>query len=203
MDRRTNADSHIAWVITMVALLFSAVTLSYGLLQFNITHKLGVWLSLVCVMAMLMAVSTYFIRHGIWHGIRYMQIHSKLCNSIRRALLTAKIYTRYSLVFRFSPVLQEFKLSFSDDLQFGKLKIRIEPSLQDKLNNLDMSSALCGYIVDDTIIDVEGNWICYSLINAAADVRLHFMTAKEFFDYFRHHCKDLSFIIDKRTFIDI
>ena len=203
MDRRTNADSHIAWVISMVAVWFAAAIISYGLAQFTITYKLATWLSLVCVLTVLVAVSIYCIKHGILHGIRYMRIHSRLCKSVRRALLTAKVYTRYSLVFRSAPVLQDFRLSFSDDLQFGKLRIRLDPSLCDKLDNLDLSSALDSYIVADTVTDNEGNWICFNLVNAAADVRLHFMTPRDFFDYFRHHHTDLLFVIDKRTIIDI
>ena len=203
MDRRSRMESRSAWKLIFLCILFSGILIGYTSIRLSIFPQVGHILMDVCILLVMVTLVIFLLHHSILRGPHYALVHQSLCRSVCRTMLKNKIYVKYSLVWPQIPVLQNFKLSLSDDLSVGTLQIRREPSLDDKLDKIDLSSALFDYVVEDRAIDQDGNWIYFYLIDAKEDVRLVFDSFQEFIKYYKRLPRGLFFKIDERTTIPL
>ena len=201
MDRKPHTDSHTAWCILQIALWISTALIAYcfwAILPLEIEHILVG----SCITTALVSILYFLIKHRCWNGWKYVRVHRRVSKSLRRTFIKNKIYIGFNRFLFMTPILQPFNLEFSHDMQTGVLYIRLDPGLFEKLNAINISSALGSYIIDDKNIDEEENWIIYNLIDARIDTRLYFASFKDFCSYYKR-VRGMVFNIDERTLIGL
>ena len=105
-------------------------------------QEFGVFL-IICVCALiLMIFFQWSIQHQLYKGIGYAYLHNQIISSIERSLLHAGIYVSKSGESAKIVDLPDMKLELNNDLSGGKITIRNCLRLNEKLDDMAISSAL-------------------------------------------------------------
>ena len=141
------------------------------------------------------------VHHKLYKGIKYAFTHCILLRHVKHALLD--VGTSYA-VEQYSgeeKVLQlpKIKISLSDDLTQGTIFIRNHLKYHEKLEKVNISSALGKYIVIQQYISEDENWYIYEIENSNINRQLVFNSYKEFVDYSKQFDNYTLFMNNKYT----
>ena len=105
-------------------------------------QEFGVFL-IICVIVLILIMFLHWsIQHQLCKGVRYAYLHNQIISNIERSLLHAGIYVSKSGESAKIVDLPDIKLKLNDDFSGGKITIRNCLRLNEKLDDMAISSAL-------------------------------------------------------------
>lgn len=145
----------------------------------------------------------YLAKHGLFKGgFKYFKQHCKLSKRINTQLLDDKIYIERYCFMELCCVLPKVKIKFDDNLLTGEVSIENTLRYKEKLIDVDISCCLLNYIVEQSYISPDGNYVTYDIFDADFDRQLVFENTEQFLD----RCKqvgDYELLIDKVTTVEL
>lgn len=157
-------------------------------------------LMIVYIVILLMA---YLAEHGMFKGgYKYFNKHRKLMKAIRTQLLDDKVYIERYCFSKLCAVLPEIKITFDDNLLTGEISIENTLRYKEKLIDVDISCCLINYIVEQSYISSDGNFVTYEIFDADFDRQLVFENTEQFLDKCRQ-AGNYELLIDKITTVEL
>lgn len=156
------------------------------------------------VIYIVILLAVYLAKHGLFKGgIKYFNKHRKLMKSIKTQLLDNRVYIERYCWNELCAVLPKVKIKFDDNLLTGG-EVSIENTLRykEKLIDVDISCCLLSYIVEQSYISPDGNYVTYDIFDADFDRQLVFENTEQFLE----SCKqvgDYELLIDKVTTVEL
>lgn len=162
----------------------------------------GILIAFVITYAVLLLV-VYLAKHGLFKGgFKYFNQHRKLFKRINTQLLDDKVYIERYCFNELCAVLPKVKIKFDNNLLTGEVSIENTLRYKEKLIDVDISCCLLNYIVEQSYIASDGNYVTYDIFDADFDRQLVFENTEQFLD----RCKqvgDYELLIDKVTTISL
>ena len=186
-----------------VVLMLVAWTLM-SLLPFGLPFSDAVGMVAVASAAVAAALATlvlvcFLLRFGILHGWRYFCLCLRVTIPLRRAFLDAGYsIKRYGLVGEYEEI-PRIRIEMAEDGL--SVKVRIENSIRfnKKLEDVDLSSAINGYVLERTYLaDDRSEWI-FELVDAATNFSLVFETFGDFKRYVLENYDRYHLFLDSRS----
>ena len=146
----------------------------------NLFLGLGITQTVLCVV-------WWAVYHRLNYGIKYAVTHARLLGRIRMALLDAgagfgiEAYSGEIKTLKLPTV----RLKLSKDLSSGTVEIRNHIRYQNKLENMNLSSALGRFRVEQSFLSDDENWFIFEIEDAKTDRQLKFDSSKELITYTR------------------
>lgn len=162
----------------------------------------GILIAFVITYAVLLLV-VYLAKHGLFKGgFKYFNQHRKLFKRINTQLLDDKVYIERYCFNELCAVLPKVKIKFDNNLLTGEVSIENTLRYKEKLIDVDISCCLLNYIVEQSYISSDGNYVTYDIFDADFDRQLVFENTEQFLQ----SCKqvgDYELLIDKITTVDL
>ena len=163
----------------------------------------GSILTALSVIYTVILLAVYLAKHGLFKGgFRYFNKHRKLMRTIKTQLLDDKVYIERYCFMELCAVLPKVKIKFDDNLLTGEVSIENTLRYKEKLIDVDISCCLLNYIVEQSYVSQNGNYITYDIFDADFDRQLVFENTEQFLD----RCKqvgDYELLIDKVTTVEL
>ena len=138
---------------------------------------------------------TFLKTNHINKGIKYVINHYRLLHLVRISLLDAGYYVRRQF-FRIDVAkLPKIYIEFSDNYAYGLIKIENKIRYEQKLDNIQLSSSLGRYIVENSYLSSDENYYCFDFFDANINRQLKFDSIKGFLQYSNN-------LDDNKLFID-
>lgn len=141
--------------------------------------------------------------HGLFKGgLKYYRLHCKMSKAIKTQLLDDKVYIERYCFNELCAVLPKVKIKFDNNLLTGEVSIENTLRYKEKLIDVDISCCLLNYIVEQSYISSDGNYVTYDIFDADFDRQLVFENTEQFLQ----SCKqvgDYELLIDKVTTISL
>lgn len=200
--------SHVVAALVAVSTVLGVV--SWGIVRLESQMPLGgafpdaaQWCFFGSAVAAFAVVASLLIHFRAYRGLGYFLRFAPIYFSLRHALLDAK----YSIT-RNGPLgeyeeLPKIYLDFSEDGSSATLIIENSIRFQKRLEDIDVSSALAGYVLERSYLTDDRNWLVYELVDASADLRIRFTTFEEFKEYARKRCDVNHLFLDSRTTVPL
>ena len=183
----------LAWALSVPAGLFPGSWLEFA-------ERCLICLA-VCIL--LSFVWAFLLLGGIDRGWAHFKRSAPLVLSLRRALLDAGYsVTRCWLLGEYEELPRmDFRLVGDG----GSALLRVENSIRfdKKLDGVDVSSALRGYVLERSYQSDDRDWYIYELIDAVSDFGLGFETLEEFSLYAGERCDRWHLFLDGRTTVPL
>lgn len=195
---------------TLSTMLFVGIALFYiGKQQyFDFPYKAkftltgSIFMAFVITYAVLLLV-VYLAQHGLFKGgFKYFNQHRKLFKRINTQLLDDKVWIERYCFNELCAVLPKVKIKFDDNLLTGEVSIENTLRYKEKLIDVDISCCLLNYIVEQSYISSDGNYVTYDIFDADFDRQLVFENTEQFLG----KCKqvgDYELLIDKITTVEL
>lgn len=168
--------------------------------KFTLTGS--ILIAFVIVYAVLLLV-VYLAKHGLFKGgFKYFNQHRKLFKRINTQLLDDKVYIERYCFNELCAVLPKVKIKFDNNLLTGEVSIENTLRYKEKLIDVDISCCLLNYIVEQSYISSDGNYVTYDIFDADFDRQLVFENTGQFLD----RCKqvgDYELLIDEITTVNL
>lgn len=162
----------------------------------------GILIAFVITYAVLLLV-VYLAKHGLFKGgFKYFNQHRKLFKRINTQLLDDKVYIERYCFNELCAVLPKVKIKFDNNLLTGEVYIENTLRYKEKLIDVDISCCLLHYIVEQSYISSDGNYVTYDIFDADFDRQLVFENTEQFLQ----SCKqvgDYELLIDKVTTVEL
>lgn len=146
---------------------------------------------------------SHLAKHGMFKGgIKYYFRHKKLMRIIKIQLLDNKVYIERYCFNELCAVLPKVKIKFDNHLLTGEVSIESTLRYKQKLIDVDISCCLLNYIVEQSYISPDGNYVTYDIFDADFDRQLVFENTEQFLD----NCKQVGnyeLLIDKITTVGL
>lgn len=112
------------------------------------------------------------VRTRLYRGPRYALRHNGVATRLRYGLLDAGVCARRDWPFfgQFDQ-LPKFRISFADDFRTAKLEVGNSIKADKRLDDVDLSAALRGYVVERHFSSIDRNFYVYELLDAQADYK--------------------------------
>lgn len=141
--------------------------------------------------------------HGLFKGgLKYYRLHRKMSKAIKTQLLDDKVYIERYCFNELCAVLPKVKIKFDNNLLTGEVSIENTLRYKEKLIDVDISCCLLNYIVEQSYISSDGNYVTYDIFDADFDRQLVFKNTEQFLQ----SCKqvgDYELLIDKVTTVEL
>ena len=131
-------------------------------------------LNAICTPVLFFAVSMWAVRNQIDRGLRYAWKHYVLVLRLRKELLNAGIYTTRKIGVEKVAVIPWITVDFAPDFRSGIVYIKNSIQFHNKLSEIDISSALGGYVVEQAYLTDNEDHYYYEFYDAHYDKRLEF-----------------------------
>ncbi len=142
-------------------------------------------------------------KHGLFKGgFKYYRLHCKMSKAIKTQLLDDKVYIERYCFNELCAVLPKVKIKFDNNLLTGEVSIENTLRYKEKLIDVDISCCLLNYIVEQSYISPDGNYVTYDIFDADFDRQLVFENTEQFLQ----SCKqvgDYELLIDKVTTVEL
>lgn len=144
------------------------------------------------------------VRTRLYRGPRYALRHNGMATRLRYDLLDAGVCARRDWPFfgQFDQ-LPKFRISFADDFRTAKLEVGNSIKADKRLDDVDFSAALRGYIVERHFSSIDRNFYVYELLDAQADYKQSLDLPAELLSWSHDHAGRYEIAIDERTVIPI
>ncbi len=170
--------------------------------QAKFTLTGSILIAFIITYAVLLLV-VYLAKHGLFKGgFKYFNQHRKLFKRINTQLLDDKVYIERYCFNELCAVLPKVKIKFDNNLLTGEVSIENTLRYKEKLIDVDISCCLLNYIVEQSYISSDGNYVTYDIFDADFDRQLVFENTEQFLQ----SCKqvgDYELFIDKVTTVDL
>lgn len=187
---RDKNNKYFSFFVAEVVALFAAGLLLLGPVSgalgnaFAATYT-GMWLVLLAFLQMV-AYSIYWcFQHEIYNGFRYAFTYARIIREVKMALLeagTGYIVEQYSGQEK-TARLPKIVLKLDKNLRCGIIKIRSHIRYDSKLENLNLSSALGKYVVEQQYISDDMNWYIFEFEDCGIDKQVHFNSFWDFMEF--------------------
>ena len=168
--------------------------------KFTLTGSIMIALSVIYTVILLVA---YLAKHGLFKGgFKYFKQHCKLSKRINTQLLDDKVYIERYCCMELCAVLPKVRIKFDNNLLTGEVSIENTLRYKEKLIDVDISCCLLNYIVEQSYISPNGNYVTYNIFDADFDRQLVYENTEQFLD----SCKQVGnyeLLIDKITTVDL
>ena len=106
----------------------------------------------ICTPVLFFAVSMWAMRNQIDRGLKYAWKHYVLVLRLRKELLNAGIYTTRKIGVEKVAVIPWITIDFAPDFKSSRVYIKNSIQFHEKLANIDVSSALGRYVVEQVYL---------------------------------------------------
>lgn len=200
--------SHLVIVLTSLAAAFGVV--AWGIVRVSQEGLLGgiyldaaQWCLAASAIATLSALAALAVHFRAYRGLGYLRDFAPLYLSLRHALLDAKYsLTRHGVLGEYEE-LPKVSIDFSDDRATATLRVENSIRFQTRLEDVDVSSALAGYILERSYLTDDRNWLVCELVDASVSLRLRFKDFGGFERYSRDRCDGSHLFLDARTTVPL
>lgn len=144
------------------------------------------------------------VRTRVYRGIHYAKRYNGMAIRLRHDLLDAGVCIRRKWpLFGFFDQLPQFKIVLHDGYRTATLRIRNSIRIDKKLDEVDLSAALQGYIVERHYSSLDRNYYIYELVDARANYKHVFSSPDELLSWSLKKASSYEIAIDDRTTIPI
>lgn len=156
----------------------------------------------ICTPVLFFAVSMWAMRNQIDRGLKYAWKHYVLVLRLRKELLNAGIYTTRKIGVEKVAVIPWITIDFAPDFKSGRVYIKNSIQFHEKLANIDVSSALGRYVVEQVYLTDNEDHYYYEFYDAHYDKRLVFQSYGEFQEY-SESVGDYELFVDRDTILTL
>lgn len=178
-------------------ILFLAIPL-LKLHECMILYRAGYVLSGIGIFMFLLYITFYLTTHCMYKGTMYAVCHIIMMEKLRTHLKDAGYYVERSFRGEKTCVLPRIKIKFDKDVESGKIYIRNNIRQNQKLENVDISSALGRFIVTEQYLTMNADWYVYEFEDAVLNAHLTFYDYQELAAYAKE-TGNYKLFMDKRT----
>lgn len=184
-------------LLSEVLVIVALVRLSPFLQQNNI-HTATNAILITALLTVIIIISVHFVEYKGYKGLRYALRYRDIKRRFQRELFDAGIYfERAGFVF-----FPRITLSLSDDLSHGEIWLEDSIKYHNKMDNLNISSALGRYVTDSVYIDkAQNGYVFY--IEDSRQFQKHEFHSFEEYERFCSEVAPRKLIIDKRKSVNV
>ena len=142
------------------------------------------------------------IKHKIYRGLKYCYIHALLDRKIKKSLKNAGYYIEELFFGERVIILPKIKIGLDSTLACGKIEIENHIKFDKKLEDVNISSALKKYIVQQQYISDDANFYIYEFEDATINRQLVFNEYESFVKYAKS-IGDYKLFMDNRTIVPL
>ena len=150
----------------------------------------------LAVMLLLITWFAYGLVNQYQKGSAYGKTYAQVQASLRKELINAGYYEDGL----FCLILPRIKMTFSDDLKNGQIRIENTLHYDHVLQSLDISSAIGKYVVERQYPSDDRNWMIYEIYNPSSLKSVVLRSTDELREL-TSSCNEYQLMIDDRTTI--
>lgn len=167
-------------------------------LEFDFLDKICINFLVLSPVILFLLVIEFLLENRIYKGFKYFWNYWRIKSKLEHQMIDAKFGIERSYYIE----LPQIQLSFNNDLSCGTLKINNSLKLENKLDNVVMSSALIKFIVERHYLSDDENFYVYELVDGSVSFKLKFDSFKQFLEY-NKKIPTYSFFLDSRSVVSL
>lgn len=189
-----------------LAALFAFLSWAFSIVPIpllGIFGRLSLLFALGALLLLVSAVASFLHHFHLERGWTYLRRYAPLAISLRHDLLDAGYsITRYGPFGEYEQ-LPRIDLELAEDGKAAVLRIENSVKFDKRLDDVDVSSALKGFVVERTYQSDDRDWYVFELMDASSEFKLRFNTYQEFETYAFDRCDKYHVFLDARTIVPI
>lgn len=189
-------------IISAFAIIIFALGLGARMIDksmhFTLLDKLNQYAWIASGLIFVLLIVLFLFENRIYKGFRYSWNYWMIKNRLQLQMIDAGFGIQRSYFVE----LPRIRLSFSDDLTSGELRIKNALKYNRKLDDVIMNSALGKFIVEQHYQTDDGNYYVYELIDGTVSFKMTFDT---FGDFLKHNktIPTYKLFLDKRSVVKV
>lgn len=188
-----------ASLIEIIGLIILFLVIPLLQLYNSVVSSAGYMLSAIGIILFCVYLIFYWcVFHHMFKGMRYAIHHIIMMNNLRTHLKDAGYYVERNFRGEKTCVLPRIKIKFDKGFESGKIYIRNNIRQNQKLENVDISSALGRFIVTEQYLSKNADWYVYEFEDAVQNSHLTFHDYQELAAYAKE-TGNYKLFMDKRT----
>lgn len=197
---RTSEDKLFSVFITVLLVLISIggvlCSINQHIIHLPLISHIGIAFLILALFQIVCYVFFWSKSHYLCkYGFHYAVSHARLLKQIKKELLEAGFYLERYLGEEKVAELPRIKINFSNNCLQGELFIQNHIKFNKKLEDLNISSGLGSYIVEQQFLTNDENFYRFEFIDGSVDKQLVFNDYAHFLSYCTQ-CGDYELFID-------
>lgn len=183
---------------SLLLILVTGIFLLNKFLSFDISAT--IFDSIICLffIILLSSIVLWGYRNHLFKGVKYAFRHYRICVSIRRALIDSDYFVIRQFFENDVIKLPKISLLFKDNYQRAILLIENRVKYIHRLDNVQLSSALKNFVVENSYLTKNENYYCFELFDSRFERRLTFTSVDAMYA-FSSNTSNTELFIDKIT----
>lgn len=174
----------LTFSLILMLLVLGSVFIYMGIELINpILYSIGGLCYSIVLITLPMMFLFWCIKNNIGHGLKYAIKHYLLVNSLNKQLVDANIFTEVKIGSLLVAKVPWIRIDFNDDFKTGTVFIKDSVKFHEKLKNLNISSALHQFVVEQMYLTNDGNYYYFEFYDTSIERRIKFSSLEEFKQY--------------------
>jgi len=207
-EKQRRTENHIRSIIIVLGVIGGGLAFIYHYLLSDFSDLFitpsvrGAYIISLGLAVLIILVSAVFwsITHGIHKGFAHALVHSDLISVVEDALFEAGFYIIENNGLARLP---KIKLHLNNDRTQGIISVQNHLKHDKSLDNVNISSALGNFIVDQQYLSDNQNEYTFEISDSRAQKQMVFDSANEFTKYSKQNCNDYELFIDETSKIKL